>query len=138
MYKAMFQNSKAALLFAAVIIVSAIVMVGSPEDKGMLNKAVDRFGEQPEAVAEAPQEYTEPPVVESEKPAIDPAAGWGSSKASPFGDYNGDAAAEGDFYEAAPQPAATAPKSAPQARIPGPQPVIADSEGIPVPGLDDD
>jgi len=41
MYKQVFQNSKVALLFAVMTVVSAVSMVGTPEDSGVLTKAVD-------------------------------------------------------------------------------------------------
>lgn len=44
MYKAVFQNSKVALLFAGMTLFSAVSMVGTSEEKGALTKAVDRFG----------------------------------------------------------------------------------------------
>lgn len=39
MYKAVFQNSKIALIFAVVTILSAVSMVGSSEDSGLLVRA---------------------------------------------------------------------------------------------------
>jgi hypothetical protein len=140
MYKAVFQNSKAALIFAALTVVSAVVMIGSPEDKGMLNKAVDRFGEQREAIVEEAQAYAESQSVADV--ASDPAAGWGSSKPPVFGEYPSEDAPERDFYAPLPQPESTpkpgsTPQSSSQARVPGPQPVVADNVGIPVPDNDD-
>ena len=41
MYKQVFQNSKVALLFAGMTLFSAVSMVGTPEDSGVLTKAVD-------------------------------------------------------------------------------------------------
>lgn len=137
MYKAVFQNSKAALLFAGMTIFGAVSMIGSPEDKGVLNKAVERFGDERETFAENAQAFAESQSF-GDAPS-NPEAGWGSSKSSVFGDYDPDAAAESDFYAPAPTPgSAKTPKVATPARKPGPQPVIADSEGIPVPGPDDD
>jgi hypothetical protein len=136
MYKAVFQNSKAALIFAAMTIVSAVVMVGSPEDKGVVNKAVDLIGEQRETVVKDAKAYAESQSV-ADAPS-DPDTGWGSSRSSVFGDYNSEETVESDFYAPAPAPGqADQPKAQPQARKPGPQPVVADNEGIPVPGPDD-
>jgi hypothetical protein len=136
MYKAVFQNSKAALIFAAMTVVSAVVMVGSPEDKGVLNEAADRFGEQRENVVEEAKAFAESQSV-ADVPS-DPEAGWGSSRKSVFGDYNSEESIETDFYAPAPAPGqSTKPAGQPAARIPGPQPVVADNEGIPVPGTDD-
>ncbi len=39
MYKLVFQNSKFALIFAVMTIISAVSMVGSPEDEGMVGRA---------------------------------------------------------------------------------------------------
>jgi hypothetical protein len=131
MYKTLFQNSKAAMLFAAATVVGAVVMIGSPEDKGVLNKAVDEFGEQRETFVEGAQAFAESQSVADEP--IDPEAGWGSSNEPVFGEYS---AAETDlpgFYDPPPQPGSSSKaQSQPTARIPGPQPVIADSEGIPL------
>lgn len=41
MYKAVFQNSKVALLFAALTVVGAVRMVGSSEDGGVLVQVMD-------------------------------------------------------------------------------------------------
>ena len=135
MYKTLFQNSKAALLFAVMTVISAVVMIGSPEDKGMLDKAVERFGEQRESFAEGAQTFAESQSVADEP--IDPEAGWGSSKAPVFGNYNSEENKESGFYDAPPPPSgngnnSNTPKPQPTARIPGPQPVVADSEGIPL------
>ena len=40
MYKAVFQNSKIALIFAVVTILSAVSMVGTSEDSGLLPRVV--------------------------------------------------------------------------------------------------
>jgi hypothetical protein len=131
MYKTLFQNSKAAMLFAVVTVVGAVVMVGSPEDKGVLNKAVDEFGEQRESFVEGAQTFAESQSVADEP--IDPEAGWGSSKSSVFGEYSPAETELPGFYDPPPQPGnSSTPKPQPTARIPGPQPVIADSEGIPL------
>jgi hypothetical protein len=39
MYKLVFQNSKFALIFAVMTIISAVSMVGSPEDEGVVGRA---------------------------------------------------------------------------------------------------
>lgn len=59
MYKAVFQNSKVALLFAGMTLFSAVSMVGTSEDKGALTEAVDRFGAQRSAVASEAAAYAE-------------------------------------------------------------------------------
>lgn len=46
MYKAVFQNSKVALLFAGTTILSAVSMVGPDEDGSVLEKTVETLSEQ--------------------------------------------------------------------------------------------
>jgi hypothetical protein len=41
MYKLVFKNSKFALIFAVMTIVSAVSMVGSPEDTGVVGRAAE-------------------------------------------------------------------------------------------------
>jgi hypothetical protein len=133
MYKTLFQNSKAAMFFAAATVIGAVVMIGSPEDKGVLNKAVDEFSEQRETFVEGAQAFAESQSVADEP--IDPEAGWGSSSAPVFGEYSPAETELPGFYDPPPQPAGSSSSKAqsqPTARIPGPQPVIADSEGIPL------
>ncbi len=85
MYKTLFQNSKAALLFAGMTILGAVMMVGSPEDEGVLDKAVDRFGKERETIVEDAQEFAETQSVPDK--VMDPDAGWGSSPQPDFGNY---------------------------------------------------
>lgn len=134
MYKSLFQNSKTALLFAGVIVVSAVVMVGTPEDEGVLDKAVDRFGHEREAIVEEAQEFAESQSVPDE--VMDPDAGWGSSARSETVDHLPEDSEPEDFYTPLPAPDA-APKARTFKEIPGPQPVVGDNVGIPVPGPDD-
>ena len=124
MYKTVFQNSKAALLFAGLTIIGAVSMVGSPEDKGVLDRAVDIFAAQRETVSNDAQVYAETQSV-PDTPAASPGEGWGGG-ASVFGEF-----APGD---SAVGPAVPASGGNQTALIPGPQPVVADNVGIPVPG----
>jgi hypothetical protein len=121
MYKSVFQNSKAALVFAGMTIFGAVAMVGSPDDKGVLNKAVDRFSDEREMIVEDARQFAETHSVGDVPPAPD--AGWGSSD-QVFGEY-----ASGNTTSA---PVAKGPTGSVAAIIPGPQPVVADNEGIPV------
>jgi hypothetical protein len=82
MYKAMFQNSKIALLFAIVTIMSAVSMVGTSEDSGLLLRATsiveaqrDRVARDAEAFAEARSVGDAPPPA----PVFDDYAPGGSS-----------------------------------------------------------
>jgi len=134
MYKTLFQNSKAALLFAGMIIVGAVTMVGTPDDEGVLDKAVDRFGEERETIVEDAREFAESQSVADE--VMDPDAGWGSSAGSEFGDYQSEDSPPDDFYAPPPSPSEP-PKHQTFREIRGPQPVVSDNVGIPVPGPDD-
>lgn len=59
MYKTVFQNSKVALLFAGMTLFSAVSMVGTQEESGLLGKAVDRFGAERDAMASGAQAFAE-------------------------------------------------------------------------------
>lgn len=59
MYKAVFQNSKAALAFAAMILFSAVSMVGTSEDNGVLIRAVDNLEEKRASIANDAAEFAE-------------------------------------------------------------------------------
>lgn len=90
MYKTVFQNSKAALAFAAMTIFGAVSMVGTSEDSGLVGKAVDVFGAQRAGIASDAQAYAEQQSV-GDKPGK-AGAGWGDDGAV-FGDYEGETAA---------------------------------------------
>ncbi len=86
MYKTVFQNSKGALLFAAMVLFSAVSMVGTSENRGVLPAIAERFGAKPEQQASAGQAEPEAPR-QSDKPAN--VAGWYDPSPSVFGDYKG-------------------------------------------------
>lgn len=136
MYKTVFQNSKAALIFAGMTIFGAVMMVGSPEDQGMLNKVTDRFSQEREAIVEQARDYAEAQSVGdvAGNREIDPAAGWGSSRPV-FGEYASAEAITGGTNATDPMPQRTSKKPT-SGTIPGPQPVVSDYEGIPVPRPD--
>lgn len=135
MYRSIFQNSKAALVFAAMTIIGAIMMVGSDENGGVLSTTVDRFSQQREAFIEEAHDYAEAQSVSDD--VIDPAAGWGSSSSNAmFGDYLAEDPADDIVDNAKPARSATSPAKG-QALARGPQPVVSDSEGIAVPDSDD-
>ncbi|WP_086737404.1 hypothetical protein [Erythrobacter colymbi] len=75
MYKAVFQNSKIALIFAAMTIFSAVSMVGSSEDSGLLTRVVGLVN----ASKSQNRDTVEVETVTTTAPA---------KPASVFGDYN--------------------------------------------------
>lgn len=86
MSRTLFENSKAALAFAAITVIGAVSMVGTSDDSGVLPAVVERFGTIPEGQASAAQVSAETPRDDG-KPA---GAGWGSaSPASVFGEFTG-------------------------------------------------
>lgn len=134
MYRSIFQNSKAALVFAAMTIIGAIMMVGSGENGGVLSTTVDRFSQQREAFVEEAHDYAEAQSVSDD--VIDPAAGWGSSSNAMFGDYLAEDPADDIVDNAKPARSGTSQAKG-QALARGTQPVVSDSEGIAVPDSDD-
>jgi hypothetical protein len=102
MYRSVFQNSKVALVFAGMTLFSAVSMVGTSEEGGVLTDTVERlgayrgaFGGGTEGGAETGSESDQP---EAEAPV--------------FGDYQSDEAAARPAAAAA-QPQGTDPMSAP-------------------------
>ncbi len=86
MSRTLFENSKAALAFAAITIFGAASMVGTSDNGGVLSALVERFGTMPEDQASAEQVSSETPSKDA-KPAGE---GWGSSSpTSVFGDFSG-------------------------------------------------
>lgn len=82
MYKAVFQNSKAALVFAAMILFSAFSMVGTKEDSGVLVRAVDTIGAGQDAVESDAHAYAESRSTKAPKKA----PGW-AAEPNVFGDF---------------------------------------------------
>jgi cytoskeletal protein RodZ len=140
MYKELFRNSKAALLFAGMTVLSAVVLIGSPEDKGVVNKAVDLVGQPSETVTE------EAPVSTETLTVVETPSETKSRWAEPNWDENPTSLSEGSGPDAPPAPNPTAPAvsvsgaptAEPRARMPGKQPVVPDFEGTVVPGNDGD
>ena len=86
MSRTLFENSKAALAFAAITVIGAVSMVGTSDDGGVLPAVVERFGTIPEVHESAAQVSSDTPRDDG-KPA---GAGWGSaSPASVFGEFTG-------------------------------------------------
>jgi hypothetical protein len=134
-------NSKYALVFAAVTIVGAVVMVGPKDGGGMLSRLAGTSAPQQDVVSEAPKPVRKKPeqIVEP----LDPASGWGDPNAPVFGDYGASKEEEVETV-AEPEPVSTpryeparpAPSTArPLGSIGGP--VVADNPGIVEPGKDD-
>ncbi|NCP12838.1 MAG: hypothetical protein GW858_01590 [Sphingomonadales bacterium] len=87
MYKTVFQNSKAALAFAAMTLFGAMAMVGTPEDSGVVVKAADilgaeraKFANDAQAFAKGQSEGDRPSNLGTE---------WGEDTAV-FGAYSAD------------------------------------------------
>lgn len=134
MSRTLFENSKAALAFAGVTIIGAVIMIGSPDNEGVLDKTVDSLSEERMSITEDAPEFIEtqskPSVV------IDPDAGWGSSsQRTMYRDARPEHSSLDVDEEIRPSPRENFNRE-PQTFIPGPQPVVADNVGIPVPGPD--
>ena len=133
MSRTLFENSKAALAFAGVTIFGAVIMIGSPDNEGVLDKAVDRFAEKREDSSETAAEIVE--TRSAPTTISDPDAGWGSSQPVRFPGSRPEEPLPEPIVEDSPPPRPSG-NSQTLDMIPGPQPVIADSVGIPVPGPD--
>lgn len=92
MYKLVFQNRKFALIFAVMTIMSAVSMVGTPEDSGVVGRAAT-LAENARANREGGAPAPPPPAV--------------------FGDYT-----PGTEYQRAPVPAEDVPAVIDNAPIP--------------------
>jgi hypothetical protein len=139
MYKTVFQNSKAALIFAGMTIFGAVVMIGSPEDKGVVTGAVDLIDDQRTTIVSEAESF-------AQSQSVPDAPSYSTAKpedeiGSSFGDFTPEGTAtnnphQWEGYPSTPTP--TTPPAAPQVYKPGRQPVVADNQGTPVPGKDND
>jgi hypothetical protein len=136
MSRTLFANSKAALVFAGMTIVGALVMVGTEDSGGVLDQTVGRFGQQREPIVEEAREVSEERTEMTEP--LDPASGWGGTGGGVFGEYTEEPVAPEPEDEAAPvaPPVRSAPRAFEQT-VPVGGPVVADAPGIVVPGEDD-
>jgi hypothetical protein len=137
MSKGLLTNPKAALVFAGITIVSAIVMVGPQGGGGVLDQAVGTIGQQREAVVEQARVVSEQGTEVIEP--LDPAAGWGGTADPVFGEFTEEPVEEAiveESVEPAPAPVRDAPRVYEQS-VPVGGPVVADAPGIVVPGDDD-
>lgn len=82
MYKAVFQNSKIALLFAIMTIMSAVSMVGTSEDSGVLVKAADLASEARQNMTRDARAFSQ-----SRSRGDDPDAAASDKKAAVFGEF---------------------------------------------------
>lgn len=87
MYKTVFQNSKAALAFAAMTLFGAMAMVGTPEDSGVVVKAADILGAERAKFNDTAQAFAKGQS-EGDRPS-NAGAGWGEDTAV-FGAYSAD------------------------------------------------
>jgi hypothetical protein len=78
MYKSVFKSSKMALLFAGMTLVSAISMVGTREDQGLLTKTVEQIEARTAASGNMGQGYG----------SGDGSSAAGNGNQPIFGDYN--------------------------------------------------
>jgi hypothetical protein len=96
MYKMVFQNSKAALAFAAMTVLGAVSMVGTPEDSGVVTRTADLIASQRASIASEAAAYAEgqsgeaaakatPPSVFGDYTAADEAAAQQALKPAPKG-----------------------------------------------------
>jgi len=137
MSKGLLTNPKAALVFAGITIVSAIVMVGPQGGGGVLDQAVGSIGQQKEAVVEQAR-VVSAQVTEVIEP-LDPAAGWGGTANAVFGEFTEEPVEEAIVEESV-EPASAPARYAPQVyeqSVPVGGPEVADAPGIVVPGDDD-
>ena len=90
MSRTLFENSKAALAFAAMTIFGAVAMVGTSEKGGVLDTAVETFANQRETIASDARGFA---AAQSKGDAPPEAgSGWGSEPV--FGEYGADTAAQ--------------------------------------------
>lgn len=99
MSKNLFQNSKAALGFAALTLVGAVSMVGTSDNSGMLPKLAQRFANQPPAAQPSEAAAETPPAPPPAKKVVpgwyDTPSATPTAQASVFGDYNRDGLSAG-------------------------------------------
>jgi hypothetical protein len=144
MSKTLFANSKAAMAFAAVTIIGAIIAVGPSDGGGVLDTAIDRYADERETIAKEASAYAETQSVGDS--LIDPADGWAGGD-TVFGEYAPDEdlidTTEGidpsprERYEITTTPSPSARRAPAGTVSAGPQPVVADNVGQVVPAPDD-
>ncbi|WP_296721400.1 hypothetical protein [Erythrobacter sp.] len=135
MSKSPLANSKTALVFAAMTIISTLMMVGPRDGNGVLDATIDRFAKQRETAPEQAPTVSEKPRVIAEP--LDPASGWGGTTAPVFGDYSAEEVIpdEPETPSGPNRPSrSTSRNAAPPVPVGGP--VTPDFPGVPVPRPD--
>lgn len=89
MYKSVFQNSKAALAFAGLTVFSAVSLVGTSDDSGIVGTAADIIGAQRAKIASEAQAFAEGQSHGDKPGKADAGSG---SKSAVFGEYGADSA----------------------------------------------
>ncbi len=84
MSRTLFENSKAALAFAAMTIIGAVAMVGTLETSGVLGVAVDQLGAERETIASETRDFADQQSVSDKVSNPDSASAIGGSA---FGDF---------------------------------------------------
>lgn len=135
MSKSPLANSKTALVFAAMTIISTLMMVGPRDGDGVLDVTIDRFAKQRETAPEQAPVVSKKPRVIAEP--LDPVSGWGGTTAPVFGDYSAEEVVPDDpETPSSPyQPSRTTSRKA-AAAGPVSGPVVADFPGVVVPRPD--
>ncbi len=85
MSRTLFENSKAALAFAGITIVSTALVLAPGDDGGMLDRAVDLYGSEREAIVAEAQTFAQEQSVPDE--VFDPASGWANNGEEVFGEF---------------------------------------------------
>ncbi len=142
MSKSPLANSKSALVFAGMTIVSALMIASPREGGGFLDNTVGRVAEQRENIAEEARVVSEEGTQVIEP--LDPAAGWGGTGDPVFGSYGSEETPVSEEEQAnsvspaqssttSSAPASTSARRSPSAAGPIGGPVRADSPGVVVP-----
>ena len=87
MYKSVFQSSKAALAFAGLTVFSAVSLVGTSDDSGIVGKAADFISAQRANIASEAQAFAEG---QSQGDTPGQAGAGSGSENAVFGDYGVD------------------------------------------------
>lgn len=89
MYKSVFQNSKAALAFAGLTLFSAVSLVGTSEDSGIVGTATGMISAQRASIANDAQAFAEGQSQGDKPGKADAGSG---SESTVFGEYGADSA----------------------------------------------
>ncbi|TAD74001.1 MAG: hypothetical protein EAY70_11800 [Sphingomonadales bacterium] len=92
MYKTVFQNSKVALGFAALTVISAVSMVGTPEESGVVGRVTGFVEARRDFIASDAGAYAESHSVGDPPPGE---GGEGDAEPSVFSDYSAASGATG-------------------------------------------